>query len=1059
MIDWFARNHVAANLLMAGILLLGIVAVKKDIALELLPDFQLGIVNVVTLLPGGNPQTIESTITSRIEEAIADIEGIKKINSRSTESFSNVFVEIQAGYNDLDILSDVKNRIDSLTTLPADAERPIIELAEIPIQVMGVVVYGDVEYNLLFDTISDLREALLQVEGITQVGEIQAPSREISVEVAPSTLRQYNLSIADIAAAIQRNSVDISAGNLRTVDGDILLRTNGQAYVKEDFEAIPIANSGDTVLTLKDVAKVVDGYELLKVETQYNGLPAISLEVYRIGKQNTLEVADQVLTFMDDYRAKLPTGVSLGNYGNTAEVVEDRLSTLISSAIQGGLLVLILLSLFLRPAVAFWVGIGIPVCFLGGLAVMPPLGLTLNMFTMFAFLLVLGIVVDDAIVTGENIYRHQRLGMAPAEAALFGTKEVATPVTFGVITTMVAFAPLLLVEGQLSNIAKQIPLVVIPVLAFSLVESKLILPAHMSSVKPRDESSIKGLARLQQNFSRGFENAILKIYRPFLERCVANKTITLVTAFCIFAITIASMTTGWLRVSFFPEFEDNAVYVQLSMPPTTSYETTKKHVIQIVDVANRLAASEQYTSPTSGESYFRYIVSVSGLSFGPTGPSFGNNKGVVFIEFVQGENGLPPGLSLRTVREQLRQGIGEIPGAEKLSLTSTFGDFGKPLSVSIFGKNDERLGVVTEKIREYLKSYPGVFDIQDTLSSGKEEIELELTPLANTLGLSQADIASQVRQALFGFEAQRIQRGYDDIKVMVRYPVESRSSINDVRNIPIRTTRSERTIPLFELARLLPSQAPSAIYREDLRRLITVNADIDSQNNDVKAIRKDFSEFLKEQFNYETELDYQLSGQAETESETNASFALGFFLVIALIYALLAIPFKSFGQPLVVMSIIPLAIVGSIAGHYIMGLSFSMLSIMGMLGLTGIVVNDSLVLVDYINKKRTEGMELMQAVLTAGETRFRPVILTSLTTFVGLLPLMLNKSTQAQALIPMAVSLGFGIMFATVITLVITPVNYLAGRGIKYGFYRLCKGISAWFNGRESTQLSRDRAT
>ncbi len=1046
MIEWFARNHVAANLLMASILLLGIFAVKRDIALELLPDFQLGIVNIVTVLPGGNPQTIESTVTTRIEEAIADIEGIKKVNSRSIEGFSNIFVEIQAGYDELNILSDVKNRVDGLNTLPADAERPIIELAEVPIQVMGVVVYGDVGYDLLFDTVSNLRESLLQVNGVTQVGEIQAPSREISIEVAPEVLRQYNLSISDIAQAIQRNAVDISAGNLRTIDGDILLRTNGQAYVQKDFEAIPVANSGDAVLTLKDVARVVDGYELLKVETQYNGLPAISLEVYRIGKQNTLEVADKVLAFMDDYRQTLPEGIYLGNYGNTAEVVQDRLSTLINSAIQGGLLVLILLSLFLRPAVAFWVGIGIPVCFLGGLAVMPLLGLSLNMFTMFAFLLVLGIVVDDAIVTGENIYRHQRLGMPPAEAALFGTKEVAIPVTFGVITTMVAFAPLLLVQGQVANIAKQIPLVVIPVLAFSLVESKLILPAHMSSVKPRDESNIKGLARLQQNFSRGFENAILRVYRPFLEQCIRNKTITLTTAICVFAITIASMNFGWLRVTFFPEFEDNAVYIQLSMPPTTSYETTKKQVVRIVDVANALSKSEQYTNPETGDSYFRYMVSVAGLTFGPTGVTFGNNKGVVFIEFVQGKNGLPPGLSLRTVREQLRQGIGEIPGAEKLSLTSTFGDFGKPISVSVFGTNEERLRVVTEKIRTHLKAYPGVFDIQDTLLSGKEEIEMQLTPLASTLGLSQGDVAAQVRQALFGFEAQRIQRGYDDIKVMVRYPESARSSINDVRNIPIQTPRSNETIPLYELANLSPTQAPSAIYREDLQRLVTINADIDSQNNDLKAIRDDLQTFLEDLFNYEPELSFKQSGQAETQSETVVSFLLGFVLVIVSIYALLAIPFKSFGQPFVVMSIIPLAIVGSIIGHYVMGLGFSMLSIMGMLGLTGIVVNDSLVLVDYINKKRNEGMSVMDAVLTAGETRFRPVILTSLTTFVGLLPLMLNKSTQAQALIPMAVSLGFGIMFATLITLVITPVNYLAGRQIKHALIRFFGVIGKWWN-------------
>ena len=1042
MIEWFAKNHVAANLMMIAIMLMGYSAVKNDIALELIPDVDLGIITINTVLPGGNPESIEATVTSRIEESISDLEGIKKINSRSAENVSSITVEVASGYDDKAILSDVKNRIDALNTLPADAERPVIDLAEIPVQVIGVAIYGDVDYNLLFQTASDMREALLQVDGITQVGPVQAPRREIHIEVAPETLKQYGLSVADIGAAIQRNAVDISAGNLRTRDGDILVRTNGQSYSKEEFEAIPVFNSGDRVLYIRDLAKVVDGYELRRVETQYAGLPALTVEAYRVGKQSTIDIANKVHAFMADYEKKLPQGLKLGNYGNTSAVVQDRLNTLVWSAIQGGILVLILLSLFLRPAVALWVGLGIPVCFLGGLAMMPILGLSMNMLSMFAFLLVLGIVVDDAIVTGENIYRHQRNGMSPSEAALFGTKEVAVPVTFGVITTMVAFAPLLFVEGQLADFAKQIPLVVIPVLAFSLIESKLILPSHMSSIKPRDESNIKGFSRLQQNFSRGFETAIIKVYRPFLNRCISNKTITIVTAFLVFVITIVSMTSGWLRVSFAPEFEDNAVYITLTMPATTGYETTKGHVIRMVDIASDLA--EEYIDPDTGESYFKYIVSIAGLSISPTGPNFGNNQGMVIMEFVQGDNGLPEGFSIRKVQEQLRNSIGEIPGAERLSLKSTFGDFGAPLSVALYGKDVKRIGEIKEKIRDYLRVYPGVFDIQDNLSSGKEELKLDIKPLANTLGLSQDNIASQVREAIFGYEAQRIQRGYEEIKVMVRYPEGARSSVNDVNQIPIRTANSDATIPLFELADLIPSQGASAIYRDNQRRAVTVSANIDSANNDVNIIRADLIKFLDELFIYESDVTYEMSGQAESENDANASFAIGFLLVIIAIYALLAIPFKSFGQPIVVMSIIPLAIVGAIIGHYAMNLAFSMLSIMGILGLTGIVVNDSLVLVDYINQKRREGMHLMEAVLTAGETRFRPVMLTSLTTFVGLLPLMLNQSTQAQALIPMAVSLGFGILFATIITLVITPVNYLVGRSIKHAIINGWRSYLAW---------------
>jgi len=568
MIEWFAKNHVAANLLMFAIMVLGVLAIKKDIALELLPDFELGSVTITTILPGGNPTSIEETITSRIEESISDLQGIKEINSRSSEGVSAVIVQIEADYDQQALLSDIKIRVDSLNTLPQAAERPTIELTRQTIPVVGMAVYGNVTYDTLFDTISDVREALLQVNGITQVSEVQAPPREMHIEVSPQTLQQYNLSLEDIGTAIQRNSIDISAGNLRTRDGDILVRANGQSYKKSDFEAIPVLNSGDSIIYLKDIAKVIDGYQLQQVEVQYNGFSAITLDVFRIGKQSTIDISDKVQQFMLDYQPKLPEGVSLGNYGNSSTLVKDRLSTLITSAIQGGILVLIILSLFLRPSIAFWVGIGIPVCFLGGFAVMPYLGLTLNMLSMFAFLLVLGIVVDDAIVTGENIYRHQRNGMNPADAALFGTKEVAVPVTFGVITTMVAFAPLLAVSGLLSDFAAQIPLIVIPVLAFSLIESKLILPSHMSTIKAQDVNTISNFAKLQQGFATGFENAIIKIYRPVLDWCTSNKSIT------------------------------------------------KKHILRISDIAEDL--SNEYVHPETKEPYFKYFVSVSGLSLGGT---------------------------------------------------------------------------------------------------------------------------------------------------------------------------------------------------------------------------------------------------------------------------------------------------------------------------------------------------------------------------------------------------------------------------------------------------------
>ncbi len=1034
MIEWFAKNHVAANLLMFAIILTGILAIKRDIPLEFVPDFEFDTITITTQLPGGNPSSIEQTITTRIEESIADIEGIEEISSRSSESFSSVSADVGPDYDLQEVLSDIKVRVDAITTLPVDAERPVIQIVSPPIPVIGIAVYGDApNYDELYDFTAQMREDLLRVDGVTRLGEMQAPPREIHIEISPSTLKQYDLTLADVGLAIQRNSVDVSAGNLKTRNGDILVRTNGQAYFAKDFRGIPVANSGDQIVYLGDIANVVDGYQLVPVEIEYNGEQAITFEVFRVGNQSTIDIANKVRNFVKEYQSQLPPGTTLGTYQDTSVVVEGRLSSLVKSAWQGGLLVMILLSLFLRPAVALWVGIGIPISFLGAFAVMPHLGLSLNMLTMFAFLIVLGIVVDDAIVTGENIYRHIRNGMSPEKAAVFGTQEVATPVTFGVVTTMIAFAPLLAIDGPLSGLAEQIPLIVIPVLAFSLIESKLILPSHMSTIKVRKESEINAFGRAQQKFSRGFETAIIHIYRPFLERCINNKSITIITAICVFAVIITITATGWLRASFTPEFEDNVVLVKLTMPATTGFETTKSHIDKITEASARI--ENEFISPVTGETIISYSVAAAGVTVEGIGaPTFATNVGIVVVE-IEADKKITGNISIKDIQDRWREEIGEIPGAQQLSVSSNFNDTGRPIDVAIYGNNAESLQTAITDIRQYLRTYPGVFDVRDNLTSGKEEIQLELTPLADSLGLSLANISGQVRQALFGFEAQRIQRGHDEIKVMVRYPLKNRSSVNDVENLPISVRNSANTIPLSQLATLKSTVSASSIYRENQRRTVSVSADLDKNQLNLAVLQADLEIYLEDYFSAKPDLTYSLEGQAESEREANASFLTGFILVVLGIYALLAIPFKSFSQPFIVMSIIPLAVVGAIIGHLVMDLAFSMLSIMGVLALTGIVVNDSLVLVDYINKQRAKGEEIMRAVLTAGEVRFRPVMLTSLTTFVGLLPLMTTSDVQSQALVPMAVSLGYGILFATLITLVIIPVNYLA-------FYQ----IGVWWN-------------
>lgn len=1024
MIKWFSENDVAANLLMLTILFAGISTLNNRVPIEFMPDIELDTVTITTMLSGGNPKTIESTITSRIEETISGIEGIKEINSRTTRAMSTVMATIDTAYDKQELLEDIKLKVDALSTLPADAEEPIISIAEIPIPVVGLAVYSDtLNFKELHGITNSLRDKLLQTPGITNAGELMTVQPEMHIEVSPDVLKEYGLTLFEITQSIQANSTDISAGNLETRGGQILVRTKGLAKTKEQFEDIVILAKNGQIVRLGELATVVDGFQPFDVDVSFDGKNAVIFEAKRTGKQSTIDISNKVQAFIEDIRPNLPEGVSIGLWQNTATVVKDRLQTLISSAILGGILVIALLTLFLRPAVAFWVSVGIPVSFFGAFALMPWLGISLNMLSMLAFILVLGIVVDDAIVTGENVYRHIRDGMAPKDAAVFGTKEVAVPVTFGVVTTMVAFTPLLMVSGSTGDLAKQLPLVIIPVLFFSLIESKLILPAHLKHINPRDKQKINPLGKLQQQFSRGFENAIIKHYSPFLRRCLNNISITLVSAVCIFVLSIVLLQTGWVKAKFLPEFNSDVAFVKLAMPVMTGYDTTKTHIDHIVKQANVL--KDKYRDPKTGKSSIEYVISVAGVSVGEAGQDLAHNQGLVAVEISPSDR-RPKDFNVNVLIEELRALVGDIPGAKKLSFSSDFTDFGSPINIGFYSDDAEQLQGAALEVRKLLREYPAVFDIRDNFSDTQDELQLYLKPKAHAMGLSFADISAQVNQAMFGFEAQQIQRGNQELKVMVRYPEEHRASLLDLNTLPIRTPKSTiGSVPFSDVAGSEYGKSPNSIYRKDQSRTVNITADYDTKNNDLNVLKTELDGRISSILLDYPKVSFEQDGEAKTQRETMQSLGLGLIFVLLMIYCLLAIPFKSFGQPLIVMSIIPLAFIGALLGHLIMGQAISMLSFFGLLGLTGIVVNDSLVLVDYINKQRRNGMSVYESVATAGVIRFRPVILTSLTTFLGLAPLIMSNSLHAQALIPMAISLGFGILFATLITLVIVPVNYL----------------------------------
>ncbi|EAW27040.1 putative multidrug resistance protein(AcrB/AcrD/AcrF family) [Alteromonadales bacterium TW-7] len=1017
MIAWFTKNHVAANLLLVTLLLSGLFSLSSKIPLEVFPSFETDMISVGVSLRGATPEDVEQGVTIRIEEAVQDLEGIKQIFSRSSEGSGSVTIEVESGYDPRELLADIKSRVDAINTFPGDAEKPIVALAERKREVIAVTVssdYGEKETREYAETV---RDQILRLPNVTQVELSGVRDYELAIEVSQDTLRQYNLSLAQISSAIANSSSDISAGNLKTEGGDVLISSKGQAYRKDEFASIVVKNQADgTIIRLGDIATIKDDFEETPVRTRFNGKQAAFIDVYRIGPQSAITVADDVKNYIEEQQATLPQGFKLSYWDDDSELVKSRIATLTSNALQGGILVLALLTLFLRPAIAFWVFIGIPVSFMGAFIAMPIFGVTLNIMSLFGFILVLGIVVDDAIVTGENVYTHLKTAKSGEQAAILGTQEVATPVTFGVLTTVAAFLPLAFIEGARGALFAQIPVVVIPVLLFSLIESKFVLPAHLKYIKLRHQKGEPSkLEAIQQRFADGFESAILKYYQPILNTALRHKLATVSLFVGVFFIILTMITSGWTKFIFFPRIPSETVRVNLTLPTGTPFEVTNKYVIDMSEKAQQL--QDKYRDPDTGESVILNILATTG---GRGGVS---NSGAVRFEITPAEK-RESDIGSRELASEWRDLIGVIPGAESLTFRAEIGRSSDPIDVQLSGTSLTILQDVADNIKNRLATYPTVFDIADSMSDGKEELRIELTQQGLALGLNRVNVAGQVRNSFFGSQVQRIQRGRDDVRVMVRLPIDERRSIADLQNILINTPDGG-SVPLSHVATLTAGQSPSTINRIDRYRTLNVTADIEKNNTNMTVLQADLAQYLDELIQQYPGVDYKLEGEAKEQRESFGSLAWALVFVFFIIYALLAIPFKSYMQPIIVMSVIPFGMIGAVVGHWIMGMDLTIMSLLGMLALIGVVVNDSLVLVDFINKKRSEGGDLIEAVKLAGASRFRPVMLTSLTTFIGLMPLLFEKATQAQFLIPMAVSLGFGIIFATFITLLLVPVNYM----------------------------------
>ena len=1008
-IAWMTRHRVAPNLLMVVLLVGGLLTTTR-IKQEVFPEFETDIVVINVPYPGASPEEVEKGIVLALEEAVRGLDGIKEISATAAEGAAMVRAELIEGTNRQQAYQDIKQEVDRITTLPEEAEEPRVMLEMRRREVLDLLVYGDLEERVLRVLAEQVRDRLLQDAQITQVDIFPSRQYEIGVEVAQENLRAYNLTLDAIAARIRQAALELPGGSVKTEGGEILLRMTERRDYARQFARLPILTAPDgTQLYLDDIATVSETFEETYQLQSYEGHPCVTLSVYRVGDQTPIGVSDAVRQATERLQAEMPPGVHLTINNDRSEIYRQRLEMLLRNGCLGIVLVLAVLGLFLEFRLAFWVMMGIPISFLGGLLILPTLDVSINMISMFAFIIALGIVVDDAIVAGENIYEYRQSGMKFIPAAVLGARDVSVPIAFAVLTNIAAFLPLAFIPGVIGKIFRVIPAVVVTVFAISWVESLLILPAHLGHTRAGGRSGVAlggFFHRQQQRFSRGCSRFAEHIYGSAAGACLRHRYLTVATCIAVLALTIGYIKSGRMGLELMPRAEADVAIVTAVLPYGSPLSRT-------LTVRDRLTAAVNNVVQTHGGKE---------LAEGVLGSI--NDNQVTVSAYLTEPDRRP--ISTVELTRLWRERVGTIPGLESLRFESDRGGpgSGAALTVELSHGSVDVLDRASQALAAELAQFSHTKDIDDGYTPGKEQFDFEMRPEGRSLGLTSYDVARQLRSAFYGAEALRQQRGRNEVKVMVRLPKEQRVRAFDVEEFIVRTAAG-RDVPLREVARLKPSRAYTNITRRDGRRTVLVTADVDPPKEAQQIIDKLNGEILPLLTSQFPGLTYAFEGRQADLRESLSSLYLGFALALLLIFTLLAIPFRSYTQPLVVMTSIPFGIFGAVVGHWLMGYSLSVMSMMGIVALSGVVVNDALILIVYANQLRANGSPVFEATRSAGVRRFRPIILTTLTTFGGLAPMIFETSRQARFMIPMALSLGFGIVFATVITLLLVPCLYL----------------------------------
>tara|TARA_B100001123_G_scaffold413898_1_gene512721 strand:- start:3100 stop:6297 length:3198 start_codon:yes stop_codon:yes gene_type:complete len=1057
-ISWFAKNTVAANLLMVFIVASGLIA-AFNVRSEVFPEITLDRIMIEVPYLGAAPEEVEEAICVRIEEAIQGVDGMKHVTSNAGEGFGTVMVELELGADARRVLDDIKSRVDTIDTFPEETEKPIIRELVGRESVIDLAISGQTDEETLKTIADNIRLELSSFPEISLVEISSARPYEISIEISETALRRHGLTFDEVANAVRRSSLDLPGGSVRSDSGEILLRTIGQAYRGSEYENIVLLTRTDgTRLLLGEVANVVDGFAETDQSARFDLEPTVLVSVFRTGDQSALSIANRIYDYVGDTQPGLPAGVSLTILMDQAEMLTTRLATMLRTGLSGFVLVFLVLAIFLEIRLAFWVSLGIPISFLGAIMLMPGLDATINVLSLFAFILVLGIVVDDAIIVGENIYAHQERHGQGLKGSIEGAQEIATPVIFAVLTTVAAFLPLMFVPGMMGKMFRIIPLIVIPCLVFSLVESLKILPAHLSYI-PQKKPRKGPLRSFRKLITNGLQRFIHSVYKPTLEVCLKWRYLTLSTGLATLILTVGMVLGGWTNFHFFPSIEADFMAASITMPQGTPVSETAKAVRKLETAAAQL---RQDLIDETGEDYIPHIFAAVGdqpiasRDGGPIGPVSNRSAahlGEVMLELAPSQNRI---YNSEALGNRWRAITGDIPEATGLKFNSSVMSPGEDVDVMLVGRDIDQLQLAADEIKLHLENYTGVFGISDSFLPGKREMKLGIKQTAETLGVTLQDLGRQVRQAFYGEEAQRIQRGRDDIRVMVRYPADERKSLGNLEKMRIRTP-SGGEVPFGQVAVVDPGRGFSSIKRVDRRRAINVTAGVDENFTTSGEVIADLRQnVLPNILARYSGISYEMEGVQAEQDDAIGGLQTGYVIALFMIFALLAIPLKSYVQPLIIMSAIPFGLVGAIWGHIIMGLNVTMMSMFGLVALTGVVVNDSLVMVTFINRKRLLHEDIASAVREAGVSRFRPILLTSLTTFLGLAPLMLEKSFDAAFLVPMAVSLAFGVIFATFITLILVPTSYFVLEDIRLVFNLIFRSNNT--NDRNSTPITNDPA-